>query len=251
MIFGCCGTQEEIELIKSSGADFIELAVTGIMNNDIDRLKNLLDESHLRAYSFNVFLPGDLPITGPSVDEGRIQSYIREALRRVNLLGGEIIVFGSGRARSIPEGFPKEKAREQIVDFLNLVSRYAEEYDIRIAIEPLNKKESNIINTTLEALEFANIIDNSYIGVLIDTYHADLEGEPLSNLERIKDRLYHIHVSDRGRISPGKGDYDFKSFFSYLKGIGYNGAISIECGWEEKAKELPQSLEYLRKEWMK
>jgi sugar phosphate isomerase/epimerase len=251
MNFGCCGTQEEIEIIKSRGADFIELAVTEIVNSNIERLKNLLDESHLRAYSFNVFLPGDLPITGPSVDEERIQDYIREALKRVNLLGGKMIVFGSGRARSIPEGFSKEKASEQIVAFLRLVSRYAQGYDIKIAIEPLNKKESNIINTTLEALEFAKIVNNPYIGVLMDTYHADIEMEPLSNLEKVKDKLYHLHIADKGRIAPGKGDYDFKSLFNFLKDIGYNGSISIECRWEDKAKELPQSLEYLRKEWMK
>ncbi|MGC8717678.1 MAG: sugar phosphate isomerase/epimerase family protein [bacterium] len=249
MNFGCCGIQEEIEIIKSSGADFIELAVTEIVNSNIERLKNLLDESHLRAYSFNVFLPGDLSITGPSVDIERLQDYVKEALRRVNLLGGKIIVFGSGRARSIPEGFSKEKASEQIVAFLRLVSRYAQGYDIKIAIEPLNRQESNIINTTLEALEFAEAVDNPYVGVLIDTYHADLEGEPLSNLGRIKNKLYHIHVSDRGRIAPGRGNYDFESFFSYLKNIGYNNAISIECRWEDKARELSQSLEYLRKEW--
>jgi len=251
MNFGCCGAQEEIEVIKLSGADFIELAVTEIMNSNIETLKSLLDKNSLKAYSFNVFLPGDLYITGPSVNIERIQEYIREALRRVNYLGGKIVVFGSGKARSVPEGFSKEKASEQIVNFLNIVSRYAEKYDIKIAIEPLNKRESNIINTTLEALGFAKIVNNPYIGVLMDTYHANLEMEPLSNLEKIKGKLYHIHIADKERIAPGKGDYDFKSLFNCLKLINYNGSISIECRWEDKAKELPKSLDYLRKEWMK
>ena len=249
MKFGCCGGIEEIELIASGGAEFIEFTVTGIMQSEIEKIKKELDRVNLRAYSFNVFLPGDLHITGPDVDLKKIDEYVKEALRRVSFLGGEIVVFGSGRSRSFPEGFSRDTAREQIIEFLKIVDKYAREFNIKIAIEPLNKKESNIINTTLEALEFARAIDSPNIGVLIDSYHADLEGEPLSNIEKIKDKLYHVHVSDRGRVAPGKNNYDFKSLFNALKAAGYNGCISIECRWEEKAKELPESLEYLRKEW--
>lgn len=249
MKFGCCGSIEEIEIISSSGADFIEFTVTSIMQADIKDVKERLNRANLNAYSFNVFLPGDLPITGYNVDKKRIDSYVKEALERVKLLGGEVIVFGSGRSRSFPEGFPRETASSQIIEFLNIVDRYAKTYDIKIAIEPLNRKESNIINSTVEALEFANKVNSPNIGVLIDNYHADLENEPLSNIYKIKDKLYHVHVSDRERVAPGKNNYLFKSLFNILKEVGYRGSISIECRWEDKKTELPRSLEYLRKEW--
>jgi len=249
MKFGCCGSIEEIELISSSGADFIEFAVTSIMQTNVAEVKERLDKVGLKAYSFNVFLPGDLPITGPNVDLKKVETYVKEALGRINFLGGKVVVFGSGRSRSFPEGFSRETANLQIIEFLNIVDRYAKEYDIKIAIEPLNKKESNIINTTLEALEFADKINSPNIGVLIDNYHADLENEPLSNIYRIREKLYHVHVSDRERVAPGKRDYDFKSLFNVLKEIEYRGFISVECRWEDKKQELPKSLEFLRKEW--
>ncbi|MGC8971394.1 MAG: sugar phosphate isomerase/epimerase family protein [bacterium] len=249
MNFGCCGSIEEIEVISSSGADFIEFAVTSIMQANITEVKEELDKVNLKAYSFNVFLPGDLPITGSNVDLKKVEAYIKEALGRVNFLGGKIVVFGSGRSRSFPEGFSKETASLQIIEFLNIVDKYAKEYDIKIAIEPLNKKESNIINTTLEALEFADKINSPNIGVLIDNYHADLENEPLYNIYRIKEKLYHVHVSDRERVAPGKKDYNFKSLFNVLKEVEYKGFISVECRWEDKKRELPKSLEFLRKEW--
>ncbi len=249
MKFGCCGSVEEIEIVSSSGSDFIEFAVTSIMQVDVSEVKEKLDKVNLRAYSFNVFLPGDLPITGPNVDLKRVESYVDEALKRVNFLGGEVVVFGSGRSRSFPEGFPKETATVQIIEFLETVDRYAKKYGIKIAIEPLNKKESNIINTTLEGLEFADKISSPNIGVLIDNYHADLENEPLSNIYKIKEKLYHVHVSDKGRVAPGKNDYNFKDLFSALKAVNYKGYISIECRWEDKKTELPKVLEYLRKEW--
>ncbi|MCX7795183.1 MAG: sugar phosphate isomerase/epimerase [bacterium] len=249
MKFGCCGSIEEIDIISSSGADFIEFAVTSIIQANISEVKEKLDRANLKAYSFNVFLPGDLPITGPNVDIRRIENYVNEALKKVSTLGGKIIVFGSGRSRSFPEGFSKETASIQIIEFLKIVDRYAKEYDIKIAIEPLNKKESNIINTTLEGLEFAYKINSPNIGVLIDNYHADLENEPLSNIYKIGEKLYHVHVSDRGRVAPGKNDYDFKALFNILKEVNYKGYISIECRWEDKKAELPKVLEYLRKEW--
>lgn len=249
MKFGCCGSVEEIEVISSSGADFIEFAVTSIMQVDVSEVKERLNKVNLKAYSFNVFLPGDLPITGPNVDLKRVESYVNEALKRVNFLGGEVVVFGSGRSRSFPEGFSKETATLQIIEFLKIVDKYAKEYNIKIAIEPLNKKESNIINTTLEGLEFADKINSPNIGVLIDNYHADLENEPLTNIYKIKEKLYHVHVSDRERVAPGKNDYDFRTLFNILKEINYKGYISIECRWEDKKTELPKVLEYLRKEW--
>ncbi|MBC7319811.1 sugar phosphate isomerase/epimerase [bacterium] len=249
MKFGCCGSIEEIEVISSSGADFIEFAVTSIMQVDTLEVKERLSKANLKAYSFNVFLPGDLPITGPNVDIKRVEAYINEALKRVNFLGGEVVVFGSGRSRAFPEGFSKETATLQIIEFLKIVDKYAKEYNIKIAIEPLNKKESNIINTTLEGLEFAERVNSPNIGVLIDNYHADLEDEPLSNIYKIKEKLYHVHVSDRGRVAPGKNNYNFKALFNALKEANYKGAISIECRWEDKKNELPKSLEYLRKEW--
>ncbi|MCL5674443.1 MAG: sugar phosphate isomerase/epimerase [Candidatus Omnitrophica bacterium] len=249
MKFGCCGGINEIKEIKYAGADFIELPVVTIANMDTDPLKSMLKDVSISPYSFNIFLPGDLKITGPAVDKEKVEIYVNKAMEKVGRLGGKIIVFGSGRARTFPENYSLEKGKQDIVNFLNIVSKYAQKFNIKIAIEPLNKKESNILNTTLEALEIARILNNPYIGVLFDNYHAEIEKEPLSNLEKIGDKLYHVHLSNKDRTAPGEKDYDFKKLFSVLKYINYKGGISIESSFNDRPKELPHSLEYLKNIW--
>ncbi len=249
MKFGCCSGIDGIKDIKNAHADFIEFPVVAIANMNIFSLKTNLKEISIVPYSFNIFLPGDLKITGPSVDKEKVEIYLKTVMEKINNLGGKIIVFGSGKARNIPENYPLEKGKQDIINFLDLASQYAQKFNIKIAIEPLNKKECNILNTTLETLEIAQILNNPYIGVLIDNYHAEIEKEPISNIEKIGNKLYHIHLSNRNRTAPGENDYDFKKMFSILKSINYNGYISIESSFNNISKELPKSLEYLRNIW--
>ncbi len=251
MKFGCCANIDELGVVKASGADFIEFPLVKIMQADIDLLKASLDNASVCAYSFNLFLPASLKITGPLVAIKKTKEYVDEALRRVHYIGGKVVVFGSGKSRSYPSSFPERRAKNQLIDFLKVAAEYAEKYKVKVAIEPLNKNESNIINTCLEALELAQIIDSFWIGVLIDNYHADIEGEPLSNLEKIGKKLYHVHISDKRRLPPGKGNYNFERLFEALRDINYEGYISIECSWEDKEKELPWSLRYLKEKWEK
>jgi sugar phosphate isomerase/epimerase len=250
MKLGCCGGIKDIKDIKSAGADFVELPVASIADMDINSLQSVLKNSSITPYSFNIFLPGDLKITGPAVDKEKVKTYLNKAMEKVSSIGGKLIVFGSGGARSIPENYPLEKGKQDIVSFLDLVSGYAQKFNIKIAIEPLNRKECNILNTTLEALEIAQILNNPYIGVLIDNYHAEIEKESLSNIEKTGNKLYHVHLSNKDRTAPRKDDYDFKELFSVLKSINYNGAISIESSFKDISKELPYSIEYLKNLWM-
>ncbi len=70
-----------------------------------------------------------------------------EKLSKAREMGTQILVFGSGPAKNIPEGFPFQKGYEQIVNLLREISRPARECGITIVIEPLRKEECNIINT--------------------------------------------------------------------------------------------------------
>ena len=114
----------------------------------------------LPVRAFNVFLPGDLKITGPAVDWPAVQTYVDEALRRVHLIGAKTVVFGSGGARNVPEGFSFEEANEQLVRFLYIVASVAEVLGITVVIEPLNRLESNVINSVPAGVELAEAVDS-------------------------------------------------------------------------------------------
>ncbi|MCR2822660.1 sugar phosphate isomerase/epimerase family protein [Lederbergia panacisoli] len=250
MKFGCCLGIDSAKIAYEAGFDFIECTVVSLIPEKTDRefakVFKQFQDSPLPVEACNVFLPGDLKIVGETVDHDRIKRYIEIALQRVHQVGAKIIVFGSGRARSIPDGFSRERAEEQILQFLRLAADYADPPGITIVIEPLNKKESNIINSVLEAEEFAKKVNHKSIQVLADFYHMDEESEPLEDIVKAKEFVKHIHLADTGRFAPGTGHYPYDHFVDCLQRAHYSGRISIECQWKDLNKELANSREFLK-----
>ncbi|MBS4201412.1 sugar phosphate isomerase/epimerase [Bacillus sp. FJAT-49732] len=250
MKFGCCLGIDQAKIVHDARFDFIECTVVSLMPEKSDRefaevLKKFQD-SPLAVEACNVFLPGDMKIVGDTVDHDRIKHYVEIALQRVHQIGADTIVFGSGGARSFPDGFSCERAEEQILQFLSLVADNAEPLGITIVIEPLNKKESNMINSVIEAEELAKKINRESIQILADFYHMDEENEPLENIVIAKEFIKHIHIADTGRFSPGTGHYPYDRFVDCLQRANYNQRISIECQWNDLHKELVRSREFLK-----
>jgi sugar phosphate isomerase/epimerase len=181
------------------------------------------------------------------VDFERLKKYVSSALRRISALGGEIVAFGSGGARKSPEGFDKKKATQQIKDFLNMASEIAGRTNITLAVEPLNKNETNMINTLKEAKELCESINKDNIRLLFDTFHFDMEKESWEDLSSCMDKVVHVHVADTGRYFPGSGNFDFKPLFDILKKCGYNKRISCECGFKDFKKESESTIKYLKR----
>jgi sugar phosphate isomerase/epimerase len=253
MKFGVCAPLEEAAFLKDAGYDYIELTVVSLMPEKSDEecgeILRRAAASPLPAEAFNVFLPGDLKITGPEVDEGRVERYLRSSLKRVADLGGRVVVFGSGGARRVPDGFPQERAWEQLRGFLHKAADCAEEFGVVLAIEPLNTKECNIINSVSEAVRLSDEVNRPSVKVLADMFHMVVDGEPLESVTVAGNRLAHVHVADTDRLYPGSGRNDFRAFFRALKSIGYDARVSIECRWGDFKAEAPKALEFLREQW--
>jgi sugar phosphate isomerase/epimerase len=147
----------------------------------------------------------------------------------------------------VPDDFSRDEAVEQIVYFLNVVADAADQTDLVIAIEPLNRKESNIINSVAEGVEIAKKVNRPKIRVLADFYHMDEDNEPISHIVECKDWLAHVHVADTGRGAPGTGQYPYQEFAAALREAGYDGLVSIECRWDDFAAEAPPAVEFLRR----
>jgi sugar phosphate isomerase/epimerase len=251
MLIGCCRAIDQAADVAAAGFDYLEAGLVSLVPDaDDEAFAPVLAQyqaSPLPVLAFNLFLPRDLRIVGPEVDEARMKLCTQRALQRAQQIGAKIAVFGSGGARNVPDDFPREKAVAQIVHFLDVVADAADQTDVVIAIEPLNRKESNIINSVAEGADFARQVNRPKIQVLADFYHMDEDDEPLSHLVEYKDWLAHIHVADTGRLAPGTGQYPYQEFADGLRAAGYEGLVSIECRWEDFAAEAPAAVEFLRK----
>jgi sugar phosphate isomerase/epimerase len=249
MKIGCCCSIDQAEVAKAVGFEYLECPLVSLRAEEDDAtFAPILDQYQATALpvrAFNIFLPGDLKVVGPTVDRARVQRYVKTALTRAQLIGAQLVVFGSGTARMIPPDFPRAQAIDQLVDFLHLVADAAETTGITLAIEPLNRKESNVINSVPESVELARQVNRTSIQVLADFYHMDEESEPLTHIIQYKDWLVHIHVADTGRLAPGTGQYPYRIFAQELRRAGYQGMISIECRWTNFATEAGPAVHFL------
>jgi|YNPNPStandDraft_1061719.scaffolds.fasta_scaffold16601_2 sugar phosphate isomerase/epimerase len=250
MRFGCCVGLDKIGVVQDAGYDYVELPVATVKaespDAEFEPIREQIQAFSIVPEAWNCLLPGDMKLTGPEVDKYRIERYLRTAFERIEELGGEMVVFGSGGARNVPEGFPMDEARQQIVEFVTLAGQIAGTHGITIAIEPLNAKESNIINSVAEGLEFVALADHPFVRVLADLYHMDEEHEPLDHLVNAGNDLVHTHTADTGRYYPGSGTYPHREFFEKLRSIGYNDRMSVECRWNDFETECAKALEFLR-----
>ena len=251
MKFGCCAPIENAEAVHRAGFDYLEAGVTSLIPDEDDAsfapILAKYQASPVPVAAFNLFLPRDLKIVGPEIDQPRLERYVSRALTRIQMVGATMAVIGSGGSRSVPDGFSREQATEQIVRFLNLVADSAEQTDVTIVIEPLNRKESNIINSVAEGVMFARQVNRPSIQVLADFYHMDEDSEPLTEITVNAEWLKHIHVADTGRLAPGTGSYPYTEFVDQLRHMGYDGMVSVECSWKDFEAEAPASVEFLRR----
>ena len=194
-------------------------------------LAERIETSGIRCEACNNFFPPNLRLTGDKVDMAKIERYLEIALSRAESLGAEVIVFGSGPARSVPEGFPKEKAWEQIVDLLRLISEIVEDSDITIVIEPLRREECNIINNTIEGLETVKEVNRNNVKLLVDFYHLRSEGEDPAIVKKCQGHIRHVHFARfEGRVFPKEIDEDrYYPIYNSLKEINYQDRISVEA----------------------
>jgi len=250
MQFGCCASIDQAQAVHDAGFDYLEAGVTSLLpDQEEDAFAPVLAKyqaSPVAVQAFNLFLPRDLKIVGPEVDEERMKIYAKRAIARIEQIGATTAVIGSGGSRSVPEDFSRDETSQQIVHFLNIVADEADNSSVTIAIEPLNRKESNIINSVAEGVEFAKQVNRPSIRVLADFYHMDEENEPLDTILDNKDWLAHIHVADTGRGAPGTGHYPYAEFVRLIHEAGYDGMVSIECRWQDFEAEAGQSAAFLR-----
>jgi len=201
---------------------------------------NVLKIKNLRVpmYAFNIFIPGELKIVGPDVNEAALLTYVDKVFQRCQAAGVNRIIWGSGGSRRVPEGFDRTKAKEQFVSMAKKIADKASRYNITLALENLNSTETNFITTVEEALDIVKKVDHKNLRLCVDIYHMLKEGEAPASILKTKGYVIYCEVAEKeGRTPPGVQGDDFRPYFSALKQVGYNDKIMIECRWENVAAQ--------------
>jgi sugar phosphate isomerase/epimerase len=116
-----------------------------------------------------------------------------------------------------------------LVEALQECCQAASQQGVRLALEPINRYETTLINSVGEGLELIKSVDADNFGLLLDTFHMNIE-EPslMMSMRACGSRIFHFHVADSNRWYPGGGHLDFAAIIQTLADLGYTGFISGE-----------------------
>ncbi len=253
MKIGWCGTLDKAPAMKAAGLDYIEAQLVPMKLEDdaaFGAAKAQVRDLPLPALAMSYLFPHDLRLVGPEVHEQRARAYFDRVVELLALARSKVVVLGSGWTRNVPEGWERARGEEQFLHALGWCAGALAGSGTTLVIEPLNRKESNLINSVEDGVRFAKTLNRAEVRGLADFYHMDEEQEPLDTLSKNGAWMAHIHLADTGRMNPGTGAYDYDTFFAQLKAGSYQGLLSAECGIKgEPVAGMRHSAEFLRRYW--
>jgi len=253
MQFGVCGDISLAATAAQASYDYAEWSVPALLKprESEDAFRASLDALHGASLPYpvlNCFVPGDLKITGPGVDKPALKDYVSKSMVRAEAAGVEIIVFGSGGARRVPDGFDPRAAYDQLVAFCRIVGPLAHDHGVTVVVEPLNTTECNVLTTVDECARLVHDVAHPGIRLLVDAYHFLRDGDSYESIATHGRLLAHVHIATiPNRLAPDAEDCDFSSFFDALAKAQYTGRISIEGNIPNPQTELPAALALMRK----
>lgn len=258
MKIGVCRGLDDFEAMRAavqSGVDYWETGFGCLANFDDEKIKackDFLESLNLSCITANGFIPGDMSLVGDNVDYNALCEYIDRGFERAEKIGVKKVVLGSGKARSFPEGFPLEKAKEQLAYFLSeYAAPRAKKADCIIVIEPLRFCESTMIYTVADGVEIARMSKSDNVKGLADLYHVYGNSDSIEGIADFKGEICHAHIAQPDmRTYPSLSDGDeiksiYKAFFASLKASGCD-TCSIEARTDDFCGEIADAVKVLK-----
>jgi len=234
---------EIIPIISKAGFDGIDIwgGRPHIYRNDYDlkelqTIKERLEENNLKVSSFMPAFyryPHSLSNPNPIIRKDSID-YMCICADNAAILGAELLLVVPSRS---VYGQKQEEAFNLILDSINTVCEYCEQYDFKLGIEPANKAVTDLVITHKDALKVIRQINHPSLGVVLDTGHMYLNRENLVEvIGALGSLLLQFHVNDNDgkqqqNLIPGDGSFDFSSFIKDLSEAEYDDFLSVELGW--------------------
>ena len=253
MKLGICAGNDRIKELEGLGFDYIEpmlSPIAALPGKEYETLKETALSSSLPVLGFNVLFPGDLPLMKGEDGHPAIRTYLQLAFARARALGARNVVFGSGKARSRPEGMDYFTAWRNLREVAALVAREAARHGLQVHLEPLGRKECNMVCSLSEAAGLVASVNHPSLSLLTDYYHMATNGESMEEIRRLPTVGYAHIARHAGRRYPTKADKEeLRPFIQALKATRFDGFLSIEGHSENMVKDAPEAIAAIRELW--
>lgn len=218
--------------LKKLGYKGVELAIRDPQSIDGEKIINVIKELNLAVPAIGTgqaFIEEGLSLS--SLDDVVWEKAVTRLKEHINFAGHlkSLVIIGLLRGNLSTQEEKKKEGLKRFKHALIECNRLAEEKNVKIVIEPLNRYEINFLHTIEEVLELIQELGLENIGILADSFHMNIEEVDLcQSLIKVGQRLWHFHIADSNRWAPGFGHLDFKPLLQTLQKINYQGFISAE-----------------------
>lgn len=230
--------------VKAFGLDLLEIPIESIGDVDLDAGREAFRRTGLAASICAVMGAGRDPSHPDPVIQQAGIDYLKHCIDACaafggHALGGPLYSAVGRQWQQTPEMRKEDLART--AKNLRVAADYAASKDVKLALEPLNRFETSFINLMEQALELVDLVGSPACGVMIDTFHANVEEKHLGKaIELAGDRLFHVHANENDRGVPGTGHVAWDEVGAALKKINYSGAMVIES-FSTEVKEIARA----------
>jgi D-psicose/D-tagatose/L-ribulose 3-epimerase len=223
--------------MRRAGCDFVELLVPEPGELDLAETRTALADHGLAVeLAARVNLSRDLAGADPAAHRAGVD-YLRYCVDVAAALGARIVggpLYGAplvfaGRAPAPVAEDERRRRIDAVVAGLTAAGRVAADAGITLGVEPLNRFETDIANTAGHALALVEAVGSPAVGVMLDTFHMNMEDSDLADaIRRAGRHLVHFQANENNRGFVGAGHVDWPAVAKALAAVGYRGPITLE-----------------------
>ncbi len=217
-------------MVKQYGFDGLEVPLFEPRSFPAAAIRRALEVNRMECTVSAVMVDGLSLISDDADVRRRAREHLVDAIRAVAEAGANLLV-GPLYA---PVGYLPGRRRTQeewrrAVDAYRSLTAVLDQTGVTLAIEPLNRFETYFLNTAADAVAMAIEVGHPRVGVLLDTFHLNIEEKDLGAAYRLAGpHLKHVHACENDRGTPGTGHIEWEAVFAALREIGYDGWLTIE-----------------------
>lgn len=232
-----CDLVKYIKKISDLGYDIVEFQAQALLNmsrSKMDELKKMAADRNIElTYSLGLSPQYDVSSSDAAIRRGGIE-YLKNIVERVGYMEGRIIsgVSYAGWGCVVPKddlSGDKSPIVNRSIASMKEIAKTAEDYGVTYCVEVVNRFEGCVLNTAKEAVEYVKQVDAPNVGILLDTYHMNIEEDSFSEaIHTAAPYLKGMHFGDNNRRCPGSGHINFDEIVKALADIGYKDQIVTE-----------------------
>jgi D-psicose/D-tagatose/L-ribulose 3-epimerase len=222
-----------VKKVREIGFDIIEICIEDPATIDVSRINEALKENDLMATICGAFGPDRDASSEDRNIRANTVNYLKACIDAARELGSPFVAgpmySATGKTRLLSSD-ERAKQWSLAIETLKPVADYAGQRGVQLAIEPLNRFETDFINTVEQGMDLVGRIGASNVGFLLDTFHMNIEEKDIAAaIRKAGSKVFHFHSCENDRGTPGTGHVEWKEVASALREINYQGPVVIEA----------------------